>query len=133
MNTRLISIIAGTVFVVLAVVGSILWISFRIYVPPDACAVLTRKMGEALPAGQMVATQPGQKGIQTEVLGPGRYFRNPLVWEAQQVPLTVIPSGDPSTWEWIHSLDDRQRDQLRAGTFKFEGDFPQIGVVSRKV
>ena len=47
--------------------------------------------------------------------------------------LTIIPSGDPSTWEWVHSLSKQQRDALRAGTFEFRGEFPQIGVVTRKV
>ena len=80
-----------------------------------------------------MATEPGQRGIQAEVLSPGRHFYNPIVWDWQIKPLTVVPSGNPSTWEWIHSLDARQRDQLRAGTFAFRGEFPQIGVVTRKV
>jgi len=66
-------------------------------------------------------------------LGPGRYFFNPYRWEIKKVRLTTIPSGNPATWEWIHSLDASQRDALRAGNFKFKGEFPMIGVVTRKV
>ena len=133
MIPRLITLAIGLVLVVAAAVGMLVWFTFRIYVPEDRCAVLICKMGRPLPAGQSVATEPGYKGIQEEVLSPGRYFRNPIKWEAQLKPLTEIPAGDPSTWEWIHSLSAGQRDELRAGTFRFKGNFPQIGVVTRKV
>jgi len=133
MNARLISGAVGVVMIVLAGLAMLYWATFRIYVPADKCAVLIRKMGAELPTGQRVATESGQRGIQEVVLGPGRHFYNPLWWDWQIKNLTVVPSGDPSTWEWIHSLDARQRDQLRAGTFTFKGDFPQIGVVTRKV
>jgi len=123
----------GLVLITLAVVGGAAWFVFRVYVPENQCAVLIRKTGRPLPEGQLVATEPGQKGIQQEVLGPGRYFFNPYSWDYELKPLTTIPSGDPSTWEWIHSLSAPQRDELRAGTFAFKGEFPQIGVVTRQV
>lgn len=123
----------GSLLLATAVAGGVGWYAFRIYVPEDRCAVLIRKTGRALPAGQLIATEPGQKGIQAEVLGPGRHFRNPYTWNHKLAPLTVVPAGDPSTWEWFSSLDKRQRDALRAGTFRFQGEFPQIGVVTRKV
>ncbi|MFQ5495522.1 MAG: SPFH domain-containing protein [Phycisphaerae bacterium] len=127
------SVIGGSVVLAAALVAGFVWFKCRIYVPEDRCAVLIRKTGDPLPPGQLVATEPGQKGIQEEVLGPGRYFRNPYTWDWTLKPLTEVPAGDPSTWEWIHSLSARQRDALRAGTFKFRGEFPQIGVVVRKV
>jgi len=133
MKARVLSIVIGLVLVGGAGVGAVAWVTFRIYVPPDKCAVLIRKMGDALPSDQRVATEPGQRGIQAEVLSPGRHFYNPLIWDWEIKPLTVVPSGNPSTWEWIHSLDERQRDELRAGTFVFKGEFPKIGVVTRKV
>ena len=123
----------GLLLVTVAVVGAVAWFAFRVYVPEDKCAVLIRKTGDQLPPGQLLATEPGQKGIQEEVLGPGRYFYNPYTWDYKLENLTIIPSGDPSTWEWVHSLSKQQRDALRAGTFEFRGEFPQIGVVTRKV
>ncbi len=123
----------GLLCTALAASGLFAWFACRIYVPEDQCAVLTRKTGTELPQGQAVATAPGQKGIQMDVLGPGRHFRWPIIWEAELHPLQQIPSGDPSTWEWIHSLNKSQRDELRSGTFKFQGNFPKIGVVTRKV
>ncbi|MFQ5461788.1 MAG: SPFH domain-containing protein [Phycisphaerae bacterium] len=133
MRRSLIKTLLGVALLAGAGLTAVTWFAFRIYVPEDRCAVLIRRMGDELPPGQMVATKPGQKGIQLEVLGPGRHFYNPLWWDYKLKPLTVIPSGDPSTWEWIHSLDKKQRDALRAGRFAFKGEFPKIGVVTRKV
>ncbi len=133
MKTRLIFLAAAGACMALVFVLGVVWFTFRIEVPPGSCAVLIRKSGAALPPDQVVATEPGQKGIQEQVLGPGRHFRNPVTWDWKIEDLTVIPSGDPGTWEWIHSLDARQRNELRAGKFRFEGDFPKIGVVVRRV
>lgn len=123
----------GFSLVAAAAVGATLWFAFRIYVPEDRCAVLIRKTGQTLPPGQQVALEAGQKGIQEEVLGPGRYFYNPYTWSHEIWPLTEIPAGDARTWKWLHSLSDEQRDRLRSGSFTLQGEFPKIGVVVRKV
>ncbi|GIK17032.1 MAG: hypothetical protein BroJett003_19960 [Planctomycetota bacterium] len=123
----------GVTLIVLAVGAGVVWTQFRFYVKDDECVVLTRKSGKELPSGQSVATEPGQKGIQEHVLGPGRYFYNPYTWEWKHVPLTVIPAGDPKTWKWIKSPRDGRTTSPRAGDFSFSGDPPKIGVVNRKV
>lgn len=133
MIRRLAYLIAGVVVVLAVGVLALIWFTCRVYVPQDKCAVLIRKMGTPAPSGQLITSEPGQKGIQEEVLGPGRYFYNPVVWQWEVKPLTEIPAGDASTWKWSYSLSDRQLEEVRAGTFKFEGDFPKIGVVVRKV
>jgi hypothetical protein len=133
MTRRIIMAGIGMVLLMFAGLGVVVWSTCRIYVPEDSCAVLIRKMGDALPSGQLVATEPGQKGIQAEVLGPGRYFRDPFTWDWEIHKQTVIPSGEPSTWEWVHWLDARQRSELRTGEFQFKGQFPQIGLVTRRV
>lgn len=130
---RYLPLAIGVVLIGSATLGTIAWFACRIYVPENMCAVLIRKMGDQLPPGQLVATEPKQKGIHQEVLGPGRHFRDPIRWDRKLVKLTEIPAGNPSTWELIHSLDEGQRDALRAGIFKIKGEFPQIGVVTRKV
>lgn len=109
------------------------WFTFRVYVPPDKCAVLIRKVGDPLPPGQLVATEPNQRGIQSEVLGPGRYFYNPVTWDYELKPLVEIPAGDPSTWKWSQKLNAQERDDLKSGRFAFAGDFPKVGVVTRRV
>ncbi|MBI3832741.1 MAG: hypothetical protein HY287_00240 [Planctomycetes bacterium] len=111
----------------------IAWLAFRIYVPENMCAVLIHRSGTQLPAGELIAHEPGQKGIQEQVLGPGRYFYDPIAWSYELKPLTVIPAGNPTTWEWLHSLSEPQREALRRGEFALKGDFPKVGVVTRKV
>lgn len=125
--------IVGVVFVAIAAIGGLFWFTFRVYVPPDQCAVLIRKSGAALPEGQMVAASSDQRGIQMDVLGPGRYFYNPITWNYEVRSLTKIPAGNPKSWEWVHTLDEAQRNELRAGMFHFKGEFPQVGVVTRRV
>ena len=71
MIRRALPFVIGILCIAAAGVGAIAWLTFRVYVPEDKCAVLIRKMGERLPPGQVVATEPGQQGIQEEVLGPG--------------------------------------------------------------
>ncbi len=131
---KLIPILVGLVLVIAAGLTGLLWFTCRIYVPEDKCAVLIRKMGKELPAGQIVATEPGYKGIQEDVLGPGRhFFYDPLRWDWKLVDLTEIPAGNPSTWEWVPSLNPQQREALRAGHFTFKGEYPMVGVLKRNV
>ncbi|MDG4551302.1 MAG: SPFH domain-containing protein [Candidatus Contendobacter sp.] len=68
------------------------WGFCRLYVEPGAMAVVTAKTGAALPPGQILA-QPGQKGIQEAVLGEGRHFLNPWLYEHKIMPLVTIPAG----------------------------------------
>jgi ribosomal protein S6E (S10) len=126
-------ILVGLVFVLAIAATAVFWFSFRISVPAGKCAVLIRKMGSPLPEGQLVATQPGQKGIEFEVLGPGRHFRDPYRYEWELKSLTVIPAGNPTTWEWIHTISSKARQRIRGGQFRPQGDFPMIGVVTRRI
>ncbi|MFO1424223.1 MAG: SPFH domain-containing protein [Candidatus Competibacteraceae bacterium] len=68
------------------------WGFCRFYVEPDTMAIVTAKTGAALPPGQILA-QPGQKGIQEAVLGEGRHFLNPWLYEHKIMPLVTIPAG----------------------------------------
>ena len=60
--------------------GIFTWVFCRIEVEPEHVAVLVAKTGKNLPDGWVLAREPGYKGIQLEVLKPGRHFRNPLFW-----------------------------------------------------
>lgn len=87
--------ISSIVVLVFAVVGAWLawqWLFCRFYVAPNQMAVITAKTGSPLPPGQILA-RPGQKGIQEEVLGEGRHFLNPFLYEHSIVPVLVIPAG----------------------------------------
>ncbi len=135
MTRNLILTIVGSTMVGGAILATVLWFAFRVYVPENQCAILIRKTGQALPAGQLVATEPGQRGIQETVLGPGRYFYNPYTWTVQAKPLTTIPAGDPATWDWTKRSNEGQSDANSATdrNFSFDGQFPMVGVVVRKV
>jgi regulator of protease activity HflC (stomatin/prohibitin superfamily) len=87
--------ITGIAAVVL--VGFLAWFVWewgfcRFYVEPSEMAILTAKAGKPLPPGQILA-EPGQKGIQAQVLGEGRHFRNPILFDHEIVPVVVVPAG----------------------------------------
>jgi regulator of protease activity HflC (stomatin/prohibitin superfamily) len=106
---------------------AIVWGACRVYVPGDKCLVLIRKTGAPLPAGEKVAA-PGQKGIQREPLGPGRYFLNPLVWDWELHDLVEIPAGDPASWKEYYA-------EAAADTAfpEVQGAWPQVGILVNKV
>ena len=70
-----------------------IWYFCRIEPSAGQIAVLIHKTGKNLPTDQVVALEPGQKGIQLEVLSEGRYFRNPYSWGWEIHPITDIPAG----------------------------------------
>ncbi len=69
------------------------WYGCRIEPGNGQIAVLIRKTGNRLPPGEVIAREPGQQGIQLEVLGEGRYFRNPYTWDWQIKTITDVPAG----------------------------------------
>lgn len=69
------------------------WFFCRIEPGSGEIAVLIRKTGDDLPPGAIIALEPGQKGIQFEVLPEGRYFRDPYTWGWTRAKITDIPAG----------------------------------------
>ena len=69
------------------------WFWWRIEPGPEEVAVLIHKTGKDLPTGELLALQPSQKGIQLDVLPPGRYFRNPYSWGWEMARVTDVPAG----------------------------------------
>ena len=85
------ALVAGMLTVVVFVM---VWFFCRIEPPSGFCAVLIRKDGADIPANEIIATRPEQKGIQLEPLSEGRYFRNPLLWSWEIEPLIQIKEGE---------------------------------------
>lgn len=54
-------------------------------------AILIRKTGDNLPSGEIIATEPGQKGIQLDPLVEGWYWKNPYTWDFRIVQQTKVP------------------------------------------
>ncbi|MGE0482326.1 MAG: SPFH domain-containing protein [Phycisphaerae bacterium] len=118
--------VVGFALVLAAVAVGGVWMFCRVYVEPDQCLVLIRKSGAPLPAGEKVASA-GQKGVQRETLGPGRYFFNPFTWDWELHRLVEVAAGDPMTWREVYSAKTDVAAPLLAG------DWPQIGVLVNKV
>ncbi|MCF7838214.1 MAG: hypothetical protein K9N49_06250 [Candidatus Marinimicrobia bacterium] len=91
MKKSILAVLALIAVVALAY-GLWLWGFCRFYVPPNHLAVITAKAGQPLADGQILA-EPGQKGIQALVLGEGRHFRNPVMFDWEILPLTQIEVG----------------------------------------
>ena len=66
------------------------WGFCRFYVEPNEMAVITAKVGDELPPGQILGKK-GQQGVQEDVLGEGRHFLNPILYERTILPVTIIP------------------------------------------
>ena len=84
----------GIIIVLLILGGPVfIWNFCRIEPGNGSIAVLIRKTGKDLPPEDVIALEPGQQGIQLEVLGEGRYFRNPYIWDWEIHPVTEVPAG----------------------------------------
>lgn len=121
---RVIAGLIGVVLILCAVVLAFAWTMCRVYVKSDECLVLVRKSGQPLPPGQRIA-EAGQKGIQREALGPGRYFFLPWKWEWEKHDLVEIAAGDPATWREVWATGDP--DYNIPST---EGKWPEVGIVT---
>ena len=64
----------------------------QVVVGPGELGVVINKNGTDLPPGEFLA-QPGQRGIQREVLLPGTYKLNPYAYEIRTVKMTEIEPG----------------------------------------
>jgi hypothetical protein len=99
------------------------WSAERVFVAPDEALMVINKFGDPLPPDQIVvpADQNHFKGVQEDLLGPGRYFLNPVEYDWKTVPLVEIPAGDPSNWQWDEN-----------GQIKDESTLPKVGIVTLK-
>jgi regulator of protease activity HflC (stomatin/prohibitin superfamily) len=64
-----------------------------VVIPTDQTGVVTRLVGSALPAGNIVA-RGGEQGPQAEILGPGWHFGYvPFLFQIDLAPVQIIPPG----------------------------------------
>jgi regulator of protease activity HflC (stomatin/prohibitin superfamily) len=92
------AVIVGWLVALLALMGVVLgplwvWFWWRIEPPTGQVAVLIRKTGKDLSQDRLLALEPGEKGVQLEVLPEGRHWRNPYTWDWLLVPIIDIPAG----------------------------------------
>ena len=114
---------AVVMLVVIVWAGWILfkWGVMRQYVGPDQALVVMDKFGKELPPGRITipAGESGYKGVQEEVLGPGRYFINPVFHIVEITELVRIAPGEPEKWDWNSD-----------GTLKNPQTAPMVGIVA---
>jgi hypothetical protein len=99
------------------------WTVMRVYVPHGKALLVISKYGDPLPPDRIVAPkdQPTKfKGVQEDVLGPGRYFINPVLYETELVDLIDIPAGDPAKWSWDNDGHLKDADKVA----------PMVGLVT---
>jgi len=72
--------------------GAYQWFFCRLYVAPGRMAIVIAKTGQGLPPGQILAKK-GQKGIQEDVLGEGRHFRDPFLYDVEMRSAVTVPPG----------------------------------------
>jgi regulator of protease activity HflC (stomatin/prohibitin superfamily) len=117
-GTKLVSIVL-LVAVLISLYGIWRWFFCRLEVASGKAAVLIAKTGQNLPSGQIIASEPGQKGIQLAPLPEGRYFRNPVFWDWTYVDVVDIPAGKLGVvirqYGRDATQDELQRGQVLAG------------------
>jgi hypothetical protein len=87
------TLIVWAVLVLVALIFiALTWNAFFTYVRPGYHLVITAKDGKPLTPGHVLA-EPGQKGIQREVLGEGWHFVLPIVYATELEKNTDIPPG----------------------------------------
>jgi hypothetical protein len=100
------------------------WGVTRVYAAHDEVLVVINKYGKQLPDDRVVIP-PDQvdeyKGIREEVLGPGRYFFNPVYYDTQKHKVRTIKAGEPEKWQFNEE-----------GQLTNPETAPQIGLVTRK-
>jgi hypothetical protein len=69
------------------------WEVERVEVPPDKFLVRINLWGTDLPDGEILAPDDSYKGVQKEMLTPGRHFLNPLFYRYEKHPITEVPPG----------------------------------------
>jgi hypothetical protein len=127
MNGRTRIIGAGLLVFLVLLYGLFLiwkWGVTRNYVAPDEVLLVSNKFGKSL-GNDLVVIPPDKydeyKGIREEVLGPGRYFINPVFYDTKKLKTITIRAGEPDKWQF--TADGRLVNPETA---------PQIGLVTRK-
>lgn len=62
-------------------------------IPEMSVGVVTRKYGEPLSPGQVLAETETQKGVLRKLLLPGRYYANTFAYSAETIPMVRIEPG----------------------------------------
>jgi hypothetical protein len=124
---RITTIVKAVLALVVVLYGGWLaykWTLMRQFVPEGKALMVINKYGAELPP-HLIAVPKGEehkyKGVQEELLGPGRYFINPVTHDVKYVDLKVIRAGDPQKW----TFDEN-------GAIVDRTSQPQVGLIASK-
>jgi uncharacterized membrane protein YqiK len=91
------------IFIALLFMAWLFIAGFRL-VRDDDVGIVTRKMfGPTLPQGKIIATK-GEVGVQADILMPGLYWRIPIIWKIERMPVTKIK---PASIGVVESIEGR--------------------------
>src|SRR5580693_7701635 len=92
--------VAMTLVVVAGLWETFKWTQMRVFVDNAHALVVINKFGKSLPPERIVVPREDNsyKGVEEDVLGPGRYFFDPIEYDTRLVDLQVIQAGDPDKW-----------------------------------
>ena len=110
-NIKVVGAVAGVVALVV-LLNVWWWVFCRIEIDSGKIGILTAKSGKNLPSGDIIAVEPGYKGIQLDTLPPGRHFRNPIFWDWEIVDLVEIPAGHVGVRIRYYGKDFTEEDLL---------------------
>lgn len=102
--------------------GVFLWNYCRVYVPEGHMAIVTSKMGKALPPGAILAEE-GEKGVQRVPLAEGRHFLNPInnewrIVKAQSVKVGQVAVVTSKTGKELPPGEILAADEVSKGVWK---------------
>jgi regulator of protease activity HflC (stomatin/prohibitin superfamily) len=89
---RRLAVVVGVPLVLGLVMFLILWNTFFHYVAAGEMLVVIAKNGELLNPDEVLA-EPGQKGVQRDVLGEGWHFVMPVAFTTEKHKNVVVPPG----------------------------------------
>ena len=132
----------GAIFLVAIIFILIVFLLAGLFLIDESqVGILTRKMlGTPMPQGQVIARH-GQVGVQAATLVPGLYWRMPIIWTVEKVPVIEIDEDKVGTVESIDGLplpkgrllgDEIESNQFQnAELFLDKGGYkgPQIAVL----
>ena len=100
MSLSVIALVALSVLVLIALLVVLIYGFYLI--GPNQVGILTKNMfGKKMPEGQIIAHH-GEIGIQARTLMPGLYWRLPIVWSCEKLPVVEV---DNDTVGIVESID----------------------------
>ncbi len=95
------TLLLSAIWLLIALVATVFILQGLALIKSNQVGLLTKKMfGKKMPQGQVIARK-GEIGLQADTLMPGLYWRNPIIWKINKVPVPEIAATEVGTVESI--------------------------------